>query len=603
MNKACITRKENNRGVAMISIIIAVAFVSIIGSALLYVTYTNFQMKVANLRSKENFYETDGQLTQVTTNLRYNVMNGGDPKSKLQTITGVTFDTTTGVGGSYNIDGLVSYVSAIPSGQMTVSDDKKTATGYITNPTDSSKKDKFEYSGGTAEIVKIKKEDGTLEMPTNPVTYRLHDFTIKQTNADGYVNTVKTDIDIQVLTISGSSATEGGVGSFSVLMDAPISANSSSFNVLNMYGNGFVSKCENATAQWSFDSNNDYTPPGKKGAGKTAGNAALFMGFESKMNIIGDYLIVYGDLVLTGQSCLYINKGNLTVYGDIYLYDDATIICSGNIYQVKDEPLPGRGTNKSDIYIDDKALSSGAVTVDDLKKHLYPYGLVSQTIPPSNFKKFAQTLAYNDNDLTNDGVLNQILAPNTVVSSTNSNYNKKITEISNMNNVQTNFSEATFYDEKVKVEIFGKNDQNINGQYNGATKRLVFLLGNNTKIQESNTSCTFISKSGLQFQEAHSATLTKMGSEEFDFLLIKSNDTHNVNYQNEVHKLQNSDMGFSGSDYFSPGDFFVSTESKNPNKVVNDMLSCGNGSDGDGGAVETTYESSLSFANYMKDFN
>ena len=60
----------NNKGIALISILIAVAFISIIGSTLLYITYTNFQMKVLNNRSKQNFYETDGELVRITSTLR-----------------------------------------------------------------------------------------------------------------------------------------------------------------------------------------------------------------------------------------------------------------------------------------------------------------------------------------------------------------------------------------------------------------------------------------------------------------------------------------------------------------------------------------------------
>ena len=60
----------NNKGVALLSILIAIAFVSIIGAALLYITYSNFQMKVANLRSKSNYYSTDGKMVEITSAIR-----------------------------------------------------------------------------------------------------------------------------------------------------------------------------------------------------------------------------------------------------------------------------------------------------------------------------------------------------------------------------------------------------------------------------------------------------------------------------------------------------------------------------------------------------
>ena len=76
-NNRLMKKRLNNEGVALISIMICVAFVAIIASALLVITYTNFEMKVMNLRSKENFYETDGQLTRITTLFRYNLSDDG----------------------------------------------------------------------------------------------------------------------------------------------------------------------------------------------------------------------------------------------------------------------------------------------------------------------------------------------------------------------------------------------------------------------------------------------------------------------------------------------------------------------------------------------
>ena len=69
--------RKNNRGIALISIMIAVSFITVIAAALLVITYTNFRMKVQNLNTKENFYETDGQLTKISTLFRYNVSDAG----------------------------------------------------------------------------------------------------------------------------------------------------------------------------------------------------------------------------------------------------------------------------------------------------------------------------------------------------------------------------------------------------------------------------------------------------------------------------------------------------------------------------------------------
>lgn len=586
----------NNNGIAMISILIAVAFLSIIGSALLYITYSNFLMKKQNLESKENFYETDGQLTQITTNIRNDVMkSSNDPKQELEKLVNVTFDSTTGVAhnkndlssSKYDVDNLVKYISNTNSTfQVTGNNDNKIVIGQIDKDSDPKKKDQFTYSGGNAHIVLVKDKDGHDVLPTNPVTYRLEDFTIEQESADGYVNTVRTDIDIQILKQSSSASSEGGVGSFSLLMDAPISTNSANFNILNLYGNCFLSNKEASTSVWSYDGVT-YTPPGKAGSNKAAINIAN----EAKINFVGDYLIVYGDIVLNNKSSLYINTGQLTVYGDIYLNDSSTLICSGQVYQVKNTALPGR-MQTCDVIIEGQRMSAMGANDPRIKKHIYPGNFAITPISEKNFQKFTETIALNDSDMTNDGVVNQIIAEYKGHKVTDSTIGKSVDQIE----AQSEYT--NFYGEQIGFAFTGKKNVNFNGKYKN---QLVFNMGD-ASVEEGNVGCTFISKNQLKITQAHSITLTKVGSTRFDFLNIKSSEEgKNPNFDSKVHKSkQFGDFGNDFKDGFSAGDFLI----PNPNAVVNTILGCGNGSDGEGGGdAKDSYISSISFVRYTKDFN
>ena len=50
--------KKNNKGAALISVLIATAFLAITATALLMISYSNYKMKVVNLNSKNNLYES-----------------------------------------------------------------------------------------------------------------------------------------------------------------------------------------------------------------------------------------------------------------------------------------------------------------------------------------------------------------------------------------------------------------------------------------------------------------------------------------------------------------------------------------------------------------
>ncbi|SHJ61578.1 hypothetical protein SAMN02745136_00555 [Anaerocolumna jejuensis DSM 15929] len=62
-------RRKNNRGSALLLVIIAVCFIAILGSLILSLTMTNIQMKHIDYQAKENFYETEAVLEELHAGL------------------------------------------------------------------------------------------------------------------------------------------------------------------------------------------------------------------------------------------------------------------------------------------------------------------------------------------------------------------------------------------------------------------------------------------------------------------------------------------------------------------------------------------------------
>lgn len=51
--------KLNNRGSAIVTVLVVVAFMTILATIMLYISGSNFQMKVADYRTKESFYQAE----------------------------------------------------------------------------------------------------------------------------------------------------------------------------------------------------------------------------------------------------------------------------------------------------------------------------------------------------------------------------------------------------------------------------------------------------------------------------------------------------------------------------------------------------------------
>ena len=639
---------KNNNGIALISILIAVAFISIIGSALLYITYTNFQMKIMNNRSKANFYEADGEMVNAVMALR-DYTSGDDALTKADSI--VTVDPNDPTKYVYDVRNAMHFAGIDNGSDGNPAD----LAWFVPNPgTNPQTYDRFQIiPTGTA----------TKEGPVGGVTtYTLENFTVKQTsnvikNDDStfqrrddargtYENTVKTNVQLKILEQTSTGGGNKGVGDFSMLMDSPISVASGQFSFVTLYGDAFFSYYDHGynydlygAGTPSFDTfphgtgDGTYTKPGRYyreyhySAGSERSNPAVFLQNISKVNIEGKYCVVYGDMVLTGDSCFVINgSGNLTVYGDIYLEDHATLICNGTIY-MPESVLPGR-ENQCTIYYGKNI--DGTDNGTTLEDHLqYAGGLSAiQRVSDANFKEFCKELKLNDDKAYNDGVAYNILKKNAA--------GDKF-EIENADGVKKDFSvfdqykdgktqsyatSAKYYDTPCKVMFSNQTtDTELHGP--SRTNSLIFIARspgvNNQNItlrpaqnsptyipelkvnraikdqyefKDSVINSTVISREPIAFNVQHGVYVSKMGSAMFNYLTVKSKDKTNAYYDSAVHSFDFNDSKTQLDD-ISAGDFFETTANTTCKRILSVSVN--------GGSGATTYYNSVSFKGYVKD--
>lgn len=549
--------KRNNKGVALVSIMIAVMFISIIATAMLTISVSNYKMKSANNRSKENYYETEGELVRVSSSLRnsLNPDNSTDPESKLADI------QRSGDASRYDCRNIAKLVYPAASVQGTQSDAYVLVDG-----------DEIHFTSSTCAISKAASYDSH-----NNKKITIKDVEVVQTAAgtdSAFKNSVKTDIVITIHKEETAGAAAGGVGEFSMLMDSNLDATSSNFSTLCLYGNNYVAKYGNPT---SWD-----------GGYCSQLGTAINLSSDARINVVGDYNVVYGDIIIDNNSTLYV-YGNLTVFGDIIIKDKGKLIVPGTLNMPTSYSLPGR-TNNCKIIISD----------NDFNKHVFIKNGQSaiKDVPKSNFKSFCSLLNLLDNDKNNDGLVNKILKENggKRIIDFNQNINNSSgpgLSVKDANFLYTN--NTYFYGRPIGVKFNSANKYMINDDVNDA---LVINMGAPMlEMTKSNRNITIISKYPFKVNQVHNIILTKIGTEAFNYITAaKDINTNNV-YNTASNPFNNITIQFGDGSTLNTkvGQWFE----ENCNQTVETMFNTVSGT----GGGDPTYSSSMSFTAFSRDFD
>ena len=545
---------KDNRGVALITVMIAVAFISILASTLLYMSYSNFKMKVVNYESKVNFYETERDLTTITTGIRNKIANATDPMADLKTAVGY-YEVAPGV-ARYNPDYLAKFIDSahITNSGPTLGLKETAVTLSCADGDSTFVTNAVTPTNANFVIYEYMNPSDPGFDPTNPMydatigpdekKIVLKGVQVKHTEAkSGYVNTLTTDIVFRVKE-TPSNASPGGVGEFSVLMDSPIGGTSAAPTRITFYGNSFV-----GPGTYTYDVSGKIAP---------SDATALHLGGNAYFAQKGDYMIVFGDILLEGQSVLNVSGGTLTVFGDIILKDNAALICSGDVYQMKGcsitQPL-----GKSNV------IPAELTTTNKPKE-----------ITDASYEKVIKLLKLDDaNDSNNDdGILNQIMKSDFFDLLNNPNVQQTEQTSSSTNLFGVDYSTMYFTSKK-----------SINGT--DADAALCIVNSTGAELQDgANRNTTFVCLKPLIFSNEKAPVLTQMGSAVFNHFIDGTNsDVAALNFFEGNGVNQNHQI--------KPSDMFEST----CNKTVNDLI---NHSTNDASGVPQI-DTAVGYANWTKE--
>ena len=212
---------KNNKGVALITVMVTILFLSIVATAMLYISMTNYSMKYSNIKGKQNFYDADASLVKAMSGIRNQTMKASDPLTQINQLKTDPSDDTC---NTYSVSEIAKLAYPNPSASTyTVSGNTVILDpGPTTNSKYNKEKIVFSSYGSNQIVVTPKDAKGVTK-------YTFKGIKITKTSKDGYKNTVKTDLVFDILESTSSSSASGGVGNMSLLLDSSVNCTNSSF--------------------------------------------------------------------------------------------------------------------------------------------------------------------------------------------------------------------------------------------------------------------------------------------------------------------------------------------------------------------------------------
>lgn len=386
----------DNRGSAIVTVIIAMAFVGILASVLMYMTLLNFQMKINNRKAKDNFYTAETVLDEIRLGMQEELSDALDvaygevltnyasstQSSKesmmryyflynLQQKYAVKGDVST-----YNPALLYSYIdkSLWPGTVMETTYTVSTSAGDITytyqvsaycvNPDDNPDDKQYVVIGGnenmkkenwqkliimkakdTYEVVSTAYDDlpseapkGTLELYEDSVS--LKSLRIIYTDDEGYVSVIETDLRVNVPSVEfATSVTLPTLGNTSLvagetLQVLPEQTNYSSNNTISgsFYAKDLIVGSKTAGEGTGVTLNLKETGSTADENKRMVIEEELYVGAGAKLSSDENGELWAGSITMNGKS-----GGNISAVrflgNDVYVAGNLLMTGDGNVFE------------------------------------------------------------------------------------------------------------------------------------------------------------------------------------------------------------------------------------------------------------------------------
>ncbi len=332
-------RNKDNRGAALVMVIITIAFVGMLVAMVLYMAYCNYLMKASDIQAKDNFYSAEYAMDVLNAGLQLDIsecmseayvrtMNNSAGKDAeimelefkeefLEKLTAKLQDTTGGVAdpNKWNIHHLKNFwvrnnltVASVPG----------------------------------VEGAYIESIDGRyrMETSTNSDYITMYDLKIVYTDAKGFVSIITTDIRLKVPTIGfAQSATRMNIENFSLIAnDSLVNDNNST----DPRPSGVSIGSEARITGNVFGGYDGVLVANQKQLRFEQDPADVGAATPIKYNLIADSLNVSN--ALSGGAGLYVDDSFVTYVNDISV-QSARVDLDGTIYAGDDLDIGGKNSD------------------------------------------------------------------------------------------------------------------------------------------------------------------------------------------------------------------------------------------------------------------
>ncbi len=314
---------ENNQGSAILMVLVAMAFIGILASVIMYITLVNYRVKLSDQKAKDSFYSAEQALEEIKAGLSRYVSEAFSTAyiEVMQSYEGT--DTNRQLRFKERYRNLLS--SSLKKGTNPGQYDVELLKGFVTVPA----------ADPDTEGVIVGSEDPRMLSYTDGV--RLMDIKVTYTDGAGYVSIIQTDIFLKIPEIIlGSTAKLPELLDFTLIANEELTISSGKSMIKGSVYGGSNGISLNGGTQLSLepyrDSNGSPVPVrvitdrlvtvgvGKMTIGFTPGSA-VFKTAEG-VSLWADGILVDGETT--------VNTENVRLEGISYIQDDLTIQGKGN---------------------------------------------------------------------------------------------------------------------------------------------------------------------------------------------------------------------------------------------------------------------------------
>lgn len=344
MNEFKKKRKEN-KGAALIMVIVAIAFIGMLVAMILYMSYCNYLMKGNDRKAKDNFYTAEYALDIINAGLQHDIsdcMSAAYVKT-MQSAKGQTNDEMTMDFKSYYLDELKKRIL------VTGTTDKWNVT-HLTDMWTNAGMTVASAPGDNGAYLTDESGLYPMTVASNGDYITLGQLHIVCNDANkGYISIINTDIRLKVPSIDfAQSATKMSVENFSIIAnDALVNDNNNDDEVPSGIT---VSKGSDVVITGNVFGGYDGVEVGnQKKTEFTISAADEAQATPPTFNLITESLNVTN--ALNGSAGLYVDDSFVTYVNDINL-ETARLSLAGTAYVGDDMDISGRGciVNLSGIY-------------------------------------------------------------------------------------------------------------------------------------------------------------------------------------------------------------------------------------------------------------